>query len=196
MWHKPKTSAGVQSPSSSENVRGGVSGSMAYDAIRAELAGHTRTRQVCGYTSRIALASRVADAMRQVERSAAGLTKKEAQLVRDIRDRGRYIGGVLQALEISRRCTDPTDATALPDAFRGFVIATHPGFLVNQIGADRAETEANGEFDLAVLEWKLSPSRANGERAIEAGRRQVVATQQMVDAIERAVVNLMLSERR
>lgn len=160
-----------------------------YQSIRAELATRTRTAFPSGYTPKAALTVRVQDAMRQVERSATGLSKREAQLVRDIRDRGRYIGGVLQALEISRRCVDPSDATALPDALRGFVIAAHPGFQVCEVSADRAETAANGEFDLAVLEWKLSPSQANGERAVEAGRRQLMRTQQMVDAIERAVVN-------
>lgn len=160
-----------------------------YNAIRNDLRGHTRIASPSGYVPKLALADRVADAMRQVSRSAVGLSAKEAQLVRDIRDRGRYISGICQALEISRRCADPCDATALPDAFRGFVVAVHPGFQVNERQADRAETESNGEFDLAVLEWRINPSRVNGERAIEAGRRQQLRTQQMVDAIERAVVN-------
>lgn len=197
MWRNPKSSLGEHSPTSSENVtrRSGIDGNgsfgsdpMSYHAIRDELASRTRTCVIQGYTPKLALADRVADAMRQVSRSAVGLSTRDAQLIRDIRDRGRYIGGVLRALEISRRCADPSDATALPDAFRGFIVAEHPGFSVNEIAADRAETAANGEFDLAVLEWKLSPTRATGERAIEAGRRQQLRTQQMVDAIERAVV--------
>lgn len=164
-----------------------VVGGHGYESIRAELAEHTRTTPARGYAARAPLATRVDDAMRQVERSVPNLNKKEVQLIRDIR-KGRYIGGVLQALEISRRCWDPTDATALPDTFRGYVIAEHPRFQVCQVEAFRHETDANGEFDLAQYEWMLNPSRVNGERAIEAGRRQLLRTQQAIDAIERAVV--------
>lgn len=195
MWHSPKTSYGLTSPSSSENAtpRSGDgngcfgSVSMDFNAIRKDLAAHTTTTPFRGVFDRDALADRTQDAIRQVMRSADGIGPKDRQLLKDI-GRGRYIGGVQRALEISRRCVDPSDATALPDAFRGFVVAVHPGFQVCEISADRAETESNGEFDLAVLEWRLSPSKANGERAIEAGRRQLMRTQQMCDAIERAVV--------
>lgn len=193
MWHRPKRSYGLQSPSSSENAtsRSGDgngrlgSDGMSYNAIRSSVRSHTHKALPGGHAPRQVLADRFADAMRQVERSAVGLTPKEAQLIRDFR-KGRYIGGVLQALEISRRCVDPSDATALPDTMRGFIIAEHPRFSVSCVEADRLETGANGEFDLAVLEWRLHPSRANKERAIEAGRRQEMATRQMIDALERS----------
>lgn len=132
---------------------------------------------------RDALTKLVNDAVRQVQRSAIALSPTESQLLRDLK-RGRYIGGVLDALEISQqKCRDVSDATALPEAFYGYVLGGHPFYTVSLFESFVAEQQANGSFDLAQMRYMKNPTPANRDAAVEAGRRQLVETRRALDAL-------------
>lgn len=158
-------------------------GSMTYEAIRSGLVPRTTPVARSVVSHRDQLADVVRDSIRQVTRSATGLSAKEAQLLKDIA-RGRYIGGVLHALEISQqRCEDVADATAIPEAFRGWVLGGHPRYAVCVFDSFVAEQESNGEFDVAQMRYMRDPTPANRDRAIEAGNRQLVETRRALDAL-------------
>lgn len=136
-----------------------------------------------GVFGRDALALMVRDSVRQIRDTAIGLTPTEQQLLKDL-CKGRYIGGVLNALELSQqKCTDITGATALPEAFRGWVVGGHPGYEVCLFDSFLTEQHANGTFDLTQFEYLKNPTKANRDRAIEAGNRQLVETRRALDAL-------------
>ena len=160
--------------------------------IRKQIEGRT-TALPLRVVGRDALGAMVRDSVRQVMGRAHGLTPKESQLLKDI-GRGRYIGGVLNALEISQqKCHDVGTATALPEAFRGWVVGGHPGYEVCLFDSFVAEQQSNGSFDLAQLAYMKNPTRANKERAIEAGNRQMAETRRALDALHKDDGRLSLS---
>lgn len=122
------------------------------------------------------------DGLRQLRDHAGGLTKKEAWALDDL-NRHRGLKMVQQALTIARyRATCPAGATAILENWRGFVLAGHtPGCPV--LDAFRYETDANGDFDLAQINYAAEPTEANRARAIEAGNRQLAETRRALDAL-------------
>lgn len=191
MWRNPKTSLGLQSPSSSENAtaRSGADGnggfgvaSMTFDTIRNELAPHTTAHGVRGVP--IDPLDAVRDAVRTMQRSLPTLSRRDQQLLKDVK-KGRYVGGVLRVLEIARECEDPADATALPEAWRGFVVAAHPGMEASVYDSFRLEQGSNGATDLAQVEFLIAPTEANRQRALEFLNQQMVRTRKAIDALHR-----------
>lgn len=166
---------------------------MKSNAIRTDTRSRTTAIGGSGVSGRDMLALMVHDSVRRIQANATGLTPREQQLFKDLK-KGRYIGGVLNALEISQqKCQDVSDATALPEAFRGWVIGGHPGYEVCVFDSFLTEQHANGTFDLAQFEYLKSPTKANRDRAIEAGTRQLVETRRSLDALHKDAGTLWLS---
>jgi hypothetical protein len=122
------------------------------------------------------------DGLRMMRRSLEPLEKREARVLDDLnRDRG--IAMVRQALEIARyRSKCPADATALTEKWHGFVLAGHQQ-ACPVIDAFEWETKAQGEFDLAQLEYAANPTEANRQRAIEFGHRHQAYIRRCLDAL-------------
>lgn len=132
----------------------------------------------------------MADAIRRVRRSAVSLTPRESQLLSDVsRPDARGTRMIREAADIARhRCRNPEDSAAIGDAIARYALAGHPGLFLPFLDTLRREGATNQMADEAIWEHILSPSAASRERVIECHRAQELAS--------RAVVNLMLSERR
>lgn len=159
--------------------------------IRYEVGARTTALPI-GVVARDSLFDGIDDSLRQMTRTAVGLTAKEVQLVKDVR-RGRYITGVLKTLEIGHKCEDVADATAFPEALRGWVVRHHPRLATCWQSAFRAETDANGVANLAQFEFEVDPTESNRQRAIEALNRQLVETHRALNALHRHDGRLSLS---
>jgi hypothetical protein len=153
------------------------------DATALPFRSHTTPLPLAG-VRRDALVDAVADAVRQMQRTAVGLTVKEAQLLKDV-GRGRYVGGVLKALEIGQKCEDMADATAFPEALRGWQVRHHQASCCTVIDAFRGETDANGIANMAQFEFEIAPTEANRQRALEALRRQREETDRAIIALHK-----------
>lgn len=131
----------------------------------------------------------LADAVRQVRRSSK-LTPRESQLLSDVaRPDARGVRMIREAVDIAKyRCACPADASAIGEAFNRYVLTGHPGLRLPWFDTLRREGATNTMADDALVEHVLSPSQATRERVIEAHRAQELAS--------RAVVSLMLNERR
>lgn len=125
-----------------------------------------------------------ADAVRVVRISAHGLSERERQLLDDL-GRGRYLTGVFKFVEIAKRCEDPLHAAWFAERLRGFVLADHPAISRDVDLAFRDETVANGDANLAQHDYRVAPTRANRERAIDALLRQDITTHAAIDALHR-----------
>lgn len=152
------------------------------------------TNPAASVVAKDSLLDAVDDSLRQMMRTAVGLTAKEVQLVKDVR-RGRYIGGVFKTLEIGRKCEDVADSTAFPEALRGWAVRHHPRLNTCWQSAFRAETDANGTANLAQFEFEMDPTEANRQRAIEALNRQLVETNRALIALHRHDGRLRIAGR-
>lgn len=126
----------------------------------------------------------VHESVRQVRRSAVGLSTKDHDLLKAFA-RGQYLTGVMRFLEIGQKCEDVTDATAFPEALRGFQVQFHPRAQVDLLDAFGAETHANGIANDAQHAFWKEPTEANRHRAIEALNRQLVETHRSLMALHR-----------
>lgn len=190
MWRNPKTSCGLQSPSSSENATSRLgdgngdfgSGSMSYQTIRQDLRPHTGMLALSPVQIADDFQRATRDGIRQLRDRSDGLTKKEAWALDDLnRDRG--LAMVRHALSIARyRATCPAAATGLLENWRGFVLAGH---AVNcpVIEAFRWETDAQGDFDLAQLNYANNPTEVNRQIAIEKGSKHMAEIRRALDAL-------------
>lgn len=149
--------------------------------------GRTRTpvQPASWVSTRHQLVLVVADAIRQMRAGADGLTAKEHDRLKQFSN-GQYLSGVLSLVEIGQKCADLSAATAFPEALRGFQVQHHPVAKPTVMDAFRGETDANGEFDLAQLEYAAQPTDANRRRAIEAGNRQLAETYRALNALHAA----------
>lgn len=128
--------------------------------------------------------ARLADACRLIRRSAPRLTESDSQLVSDF-ERGRGTTRIERLANIASLCSDPADATALGDCFRGHALARMKTSNVTVLEALRLEAQADGGEDAAMLEYLSNPCEANRQRAIEALRRAVETSQAVIDALHR-----------
>jgi hypothetical protein len=145
---------------------------------------HALTTPSEGVWSFQTLKEMVGDSVRQVRRSARGLTPRDRDLLKSFKD-GQYLTGVMRFMEIGQKCEDVADATAFPEAIRGFTVKYHPRAHVCIGEAFRNETDANGIANLAQHDYWLDPSEANRQRAIEALNRQLAETYRALNALHR-----------
>lgn len=146
---------------------------------------HTPAKPVSEVWAKAILAERTHDAVRQMRRTLSGATTKDQSLLKQFA-RGDYLTGVYRLLEVGLKCDDPTDATAFPEALRGFAIEHHPKAHVDVIEAFGAETHANGIANDAQHDFWTDPTDANLDRAVEALNRQLVETHRSLMALHRA----------
>lgn len=133
---------------------------------------------------RLGFASRFADACRQIRRSAPRLTRVESKLLNEFQE-GRGLVRIARLADIASTCTDPSDATALGDVFRGHSLARRTVVDLTILEAMRLEAPADGAEDAAVVEYLANPCESNRQRAIEALRRVVERSQDLIDALHR-----------
>lgn len=131
------------------------------------------------------LTARTQDAVRQMRRTLNGATTRDNSLLKQFA-RGDYLTGVYRLLEVGLKCDDPTDATAFPEALRGFAIEHHPKAHTDWVEAFGAETHANGLANDAQHDFWKEPTPTNLDRAIEALNRQLVETHRSLMALHRA----------
>jgi hypothetical protein len=125
---------------------------------------------------------RFADACRQIRRSASHLSESDSRLLTDLAE-GKGLVRIERVADISARCSDLADATALSDAFRGHALALRRVEPITVLEAIRIEAKADGAEDAAVVEYLANPCEANRQRAIEALRRAAETTLAVVDAL-------------
>lgn len=154
-------------------------------AITYQQRPHIPTAGSTGVWAKRALEVMVADSVRQVRRSARGLTTRDHDLLKAF-VKGQYLTGVMRFMEIGQKCEDVTDATAFPEALRGFQVQFHPRAQVDVLDAFGAETHANGLANDAQHDFWKDPTEANRQRAIEALNRQLVETHRSLMALHRA----------
>jgi hypothetical protein len=151
------------------------------DATALPFRSHTSTSRVSLVQTADEFEALFRDGIRQMRRSVLPLDRPQVRLLDDV-TRGRGIGMLGKVLEIARyQCADPTDATAVPEVCRGFVLAGHRA-NTTVFAAGQLETDANCDFDHAQLAYEHEPTRANYERLIEAGNRQINETRRVMDA--------------
>lgn len=127
----------------------------------------------------------MANAMRAVRRSAVGLTPKESQLLADV-SRGRGFRVISEVADIARyRCADPTDATAIAEGLRGYILRDHPGLVLSWFDVLRYEGATNTMADEALVEHVLSPSGATRDRMVETHVAQAIASRAVADLIHK-----------
>jgi hypothetical protein len=133
----------------------------------------------------IGFASRIADACRQIRRSAPPLSKPDSKLLNEFQE-GRGLVRIARLADIASTCGDPADATVLGDVFRGHSLARRATMAFPTIiEAMRLEAPADGAEDAAVVEYLANPCEPNRQRAIEALRRVVERSQDLIDALHR-----------
>lgn len=128
---------------------------------------------------------RVADAVRQIRKSAVGCTPRESQLLSDV-SRRTYAAfkTVAEIADIARfRCANPADAAALAEAIRGYTLHGHPGLALPFFDTLRYEGTANAMADEALVEHLLNPSKATAERLVETHVAQAVASRAVADLV-------------
>jgi hypothetical protein len=126
----------------------------------------------------------VAESVRAIRRSVPDLSGREHDLLYDF-TQGKYLTGFLRLTEISRRCQDPHDASALPEGLRGFTLQDHPALTLDVLSAFDRETGINCEADLAQWAYMRQPTRTNKQRCVEALTRQLNVTRAAIDALHR-----------
>lgn len=146
-----------------------------------------------GVSARHTLQLATAESVRQVRRTANCLTGRDHNYLKAFM-KGQYLTGVLRFMEIGLKCEDVTDATAFPEALRGFTVQHHPRAHICVAEAFRAESYANGEFDAAQIAFAADPTEANRQRAVEMGNRQLVETMRALNALHRRDGRLVLHQ--
>lgn len=167
------------------SCEGSKSSSMASNGIGGATGTRTPAKALPEVWARHLLAARTQDAVRQMRRTLSGATTRDNSLLKQFA-RGDYLTGVYRLLEVGLKCEDVTDATAFPEALRGFAIEHHPRAHVDLLDAFGAETHANGMANNAQHDFWKEPTPANCERAIEALNRQLVETHRSLMALHRA----------
>lgn len=129
--------------------------------------------------------TRVANAIRVIRRDSNDLTPRESQLLTDAaRGRLRAFKLMAEIADIARqRCADPSSATALAEAIRGYILTDHPGLVLPWFDTLRREGATNTMADDALIEHILSPSHASRERVVETHVAQAIASRQVADLI-------------
>lgn len=131
---------------------------------------------------RIPFSIRLEDACRQIRRTAR-LDRARSRLLNEFQE-GRGVVRLTELADITRTCTDPADATALADCFRGHALDGRVTDLT-VIEAARLEAPADGEEDGAIAEYFANPCEPNRQRALESCRRVIERTQAVADALHR-----------
>lgn len=131
----------------------------------------------------------VRESCRLMLRSAAGLTAQQQQLAYDVQ-RGRYARSLrvfFSLLEIGRHCAEPSDAVALPEVCRGYIVAAHPRLVsVGVREAFEQESRANQRCDDAQRAYLWDRSAGAADAVIEATTAQELASRAMADALHSA----------
>lgn len=175
----------MQNTSYGEQRKRESKSSIASKAIAFRSGAPTPTTPVPEVWARHLLAIRTHDAVRQMRRTLTGATTRDNTLLKQFA-RGDYLTGVYRLLEVGLKCDDPADATAFPEALRGFAVEHHPKAHVDVLDAFGAETHANGLANDAQHDFWKDPTPANCDRAIEALNRQLVETHRSLMALHKA----------
>jgi hypothetical protein len=124
----------------------------------------------------------LAQLARRLRVSVLGLSDSDQHLLKDVAEDRYPMKTLARLMAIAAHSVRPEDREALPELIRRECLVGVPSVLDARL-VGRLETQAQGNHDLAWIDFEWSPSRITCERANETARAHFYGLRAQLDTL-------------